>query len=144
MAQQRSAAPCGGMRCGAAPCPAVRCCVVLRDNLYFKHTAIPGMKRSTRYQVPGNGMYGLCTRILVFASVETSRSPCFPPPTNYTRTADQNVTPQQAHSTAQHSTGQLALHQRLLALSTRCSHQMMGLFFLHPLHVLVASFLARA
>ena len=62
-------------------------------------------------------------------------SPCPAPHANYTRIADQNVAPP---TSTQHSTGQLALHKQLLALSIRCTHQIMGLFFLPPLYVLVA------
>ena len=86
-------------------------------------------------------MYGLCTRLFAFSPVDLSRSPSVFPYANYTRTADQNVTPP---TSTQHSTGKLALHKQLLALSIRCSHQIMDLFFLTLLHVLVAFFLARA
>ena len=50
---------------------------------------------------------------------------------------------QQKHTAQLSTTGQFALHKQLLALSNRCSHQIMGLFFLPPLHMfLVAFFLA--
>ena len=65
----------------------------------------------------------------------------FPPHTNDTRTADQNVT---RPTSTQEAQGQFTLHKQLLALSNHCSHQIMGLFFLPPLHVVVALFLGRA
>ena len=80
-----------------------------------------------------------CCVPLVFFSLflhvfDLSRSPCFSPHAKYPRTADQDVTP--VASTAQlGTTGQFALHKQLLALSNRCSHQNMGLYFLPPLHV---------
>ena len=83
--RQRRAVPCLAPRCGA-----LSCC----DVHYFEHTAVPGMKRSIRYQVP------VCTRSQVpvctccvfvffaFSSVDLSRSPCFSPHAICTRTAD--------------------------------------------------------
>ena len=135
-AAQRSALRCRAVRCRAF-CPALRCCVVLPCALF---RTFSNVRYETKYQVSGAGMYMLCTRILAFSSVDLSVSN-FSPHANYTRTADQNVTPP---TSTQHSTGQLALHLQLLASPIRCSHQIMGLFFLPPLHVLVAFFLARA
>ena len=83
------------MRCSAFSlrCGAVSCCAVLS----FEHSATPGTKRSTRYQVP------VCTCwvivFLLFLSVDLSRSPCFCPHANITRTADQNVTRANKHTT---------------------------------------------
>ena len=58
-AAQRSAAPCGAVRCCALPCGSVLCraapCYAV---LSFVHT-VPGVVRSTRYQVP------VCTCVLV-------------------------------------------------------------------------------
>ena len=128
-AAQRGAVPCPSF-CGAVSCGAVR---------YFEHKAVvPGMIR-----VPGTVVYVLCTRLFCFLLlIVLSRSPRFRPPANITRTAVQNV----ISKSTQHSAGQLALHKHLtLALSIRYSHQIVtGLFFLSPLHVSVAFYLARA
>ena len=79
----------------------------------------------TKYQVPGTGMSVLCTGIFAFSSVDLSRSSCFLPHANYTRTADQNVTPP---TITLHSAGQLALHKQLLALSIAVSaHAALGI-----------------
>ena len=104
--QQRSAAPCGAVRCGAVPCPAVRCCVVLRCVVLrcALFRAYSSIRYETKYQVPGTGMYVLCTRLFPFSSVDLSRSPRFFPHADYTRTADQTVTPS---TSTQHSTRQL-------------------------------------
>ncbi len=124
VAQQRSEAPCGAVRCGAVPCPSFCGAVSCGAVRSFEHTtvAVPRM-----IKVPA-----LCTCcVLVFCFLQLivlSRSPCFRPPANVTRTAVQNVT----STSTQHSAGQLALHKHLLALlSIRYSHQIIkGLFFL--------------
>ena len=125
VAEQRSAVRCRAVRWRALPCTAVLC----RAALCF-------LSNIRQCQV-----YVLCTRLFAFSLVDLSRSPCVFPPANYTSAADQNVTPP---INTQHSTGQLYLHKQLLALSISCSHQIMGPFFLPPLHVLVEFFLARA
>ena len=53
IAQSRSTASYGAARCGAVPCLALLCCAVsCCAVLSFEHTAVPSMKRSTRYQEP--------------------------------------------------------------------------------------------
>ena len=108
-AQQRSTLPCRALHCGAVPCRAV---------LSFEHRGVPGIIRVVAYS------------FFCFFSFDFSRSPCFSPHANYTRTANQNVSPP---TSTQHSTGQFALHRQLLALSFRYLHQIMGLLFLPPL-----------
>ena len=85
-------------------------------------------------------MFVLCIRLFAFL-VDLFRSPCFPPYAHYTRTADQNVT---MPTSTQHNTGQLALHKQLLALSSACSHQIIGLFFVLPIHTCFSCILPRA
>ena len=63
-AAQRSAAPCSAVRC-----PALRCCVVLRCAFFQSYSST---RHETKYQVPGAGMYVLCTRLFAFSSVDLS------------------------------------------------------------------------
>ena len=127
IAQQRSAVRCRAVPCLVLPCAAVLC----RAALCF----LSNVEQCQVLHVL------LCPIFLAFSSLDLSRSPCFFPHANYTRTADQNVTPP---TSTQRSKGQFALHKQLLAISNRCSQQIMGLLFLPPLHVSVAFFLARA
>ena len=133
-AQQRSVAPCGAVRCGAV-CPSLRCCVVLRCVLSFEHRAVPGIIRVVVYY----SYFFFFYMYLIF------HGPLFFPHAKYPSTADQNVTPvTKAQSTAEHN--RAICSKQLLALSNRCSHQIMGFFFLPPLHVFSFIFpcLARA
>ena len=124
-AAQRSAVRCRAVRCRALPCAAVLC----RVALCF-------ISNIQQYQG-----YTWCCILFVLLFLHLALSvPMFPPHANYARTADQNVA---SPTITQHSTGQSALNKHLLALSNRCSHQIMSLFFLPPLHVLVAFFLAQ-
>ena len=59
IAQQRNAVRCHAVPCLALRCGAVSCCAVLS----FEHTPVPGI-----IQVPGTGMYVLCTRLFAFFS----------------------------------------------------------------------------
>ena len=110
-----SAAPCGAvclaLRCYVVPRCAVLCCAFV---LSFEHTATSGI---------------CVVYFFAFSSVDLSLSPCFFPNANYTCTVTANK------RTAHHSKGQFALHKQLLALSIRCSHQIMRFLFLPPLHV---------
>ena len=59
-----SAAQRSAVRCGAVPCPAFCGAVSCGAVLSFEHTAVvPGM-----IQVPGTGMYVLCTRLFAVFS----------------------------------------------------------------------------
>ena len=142
IAQQRSVAPCGAVRSRAVRCRALRCgAVSLRCVLSFENRAV-----STGY----NACCVRSTTFPLFSSTchivfDLSRPPVFLPHANYPRTADQNVRPvTKAHSTAEHNRG--ICSKQLLALSNRCSHQIMGLFFLPPSHVFscILPCLARA
>ena len=55
-----SAAPCGAVPCGAVPFPAVRWYAMPRRDVFFSHTLVLGIMRSTMYQVP------VCACILFF------------------------------------------------------------------------------
>ena len=108
IAQQRSAAPCGTVRCRALPCGAVPCCAALP----FEHTAVPGIMR---YPVP-IGMY-VCTCVLVFFRflhlIVLSQSSFLFILHPYWRSERDN-----ANKHTQQSTGQSALRiKQLLALS---------------------------
>ena len=119
VAQQRSATPCGAVR--GALCRAASGCAVLS----FADT-VPGIMCSTRYQVP------VCTCLLVLFSRLTvlPRPRLPPPPANYTRTADQNVT---SPSSTQHSTKAISCaHSTLGLIKPLKLNQIMGLFFLPP------------
>ena len=107
---QRCAVPCG-----VVPCLALRCGVVLRCALFRTYSSATGIR--------------VVYSSFVFSTFDLSWSPCLFPRANYTRTADQNVTPP---TSTQHSTGQFALHKQLLALSNRCSYQIMGIFLSAP------------
>ena len=112
----------------AAQRSAVRCRAVL--GCAFFRTAVLGMKRSTRYQVP------VCTCcVLVFLPFLQLIS--LGPHVSAARKLHPYFRSERDTATsAQHSIEQLALHKQLLELSIRCSHQIMGLFLLLPLHVL--------
>ena len=119
---------CRAVRCLAMRCGAVLVCAVL----CFEHTALP------RIRVVVHSYFNL------FLHFMTSLGPMVfhrPKLTPVNCTADQNVTPP---TSAQHITGQIALHKKLLALSVQSSHQTTGLLFLPILHVLGATMLARA
>ena len=127
--RQRSAA-----RCGAVPCPSVCGAVSCGAVRSFEHTAAVTKTSScsTRYDTETRFMYVFCVLVFLLSLVDFPLSapmpPRPPPRANIARTAVQNVT----SASAQHSTGQLALHKHLLTLlSIRYSHQKItGLFFL--------------
>ena len=135
IAQQLSVAPCGAVRCGAVPIASVLCRAAL--CAFFRTWSSTG--------------YNTCCCVLRFfffiflhVFVWSFTAPCFFPHANYPRTADQNVTPvTKAHSRA--GRNRAICSKQLLALSNRCSHQIMG-FFLAPLHVFscILPCLARA
>ena len=103
IAQQRSA-----VRWRAVPCLALRFAVLCRAALFFLSSIYSNSTRchtGTRYlYIRVVYSYFFFVQLIVL-----SQSPCFPPPANYTCTADQNVT---SRST-QHSAGQLALRHLL-------------------------------
>ena len=106
-------------------CPSLRCCVVLRCELSFEHRAVPGIIRVVFYFFFFFFFY-MC---LIF------HGPLLFPHANYPRTADQNVTPvTKTHNTAEHNRA-ICSAQAALGISNRCSHQIIGLFFLPLLHV---------
>ena len=141
MAQQRSVAPCGAVRSHAVQCRALRCgAVSLRCVLSFGRRAVPGIMRVVVY-----GVLLFLFFLFYRLCIRSFTPPCFFPHANYPRTVDQNVTPvTKAHTAQLSTTGQFALHKQPLALSNRCSHPIVGLLFLPPLHslFLVAFFLA--
>ena len=53
IAQQRSAAPCGAVRCRALSCGAVRCCTMPRCAFFGAYSTTCNAK----YQVPDTGIY---------------------------------------------------------------------------------------
>ena len=120
--QLRSAAPCGAVPGRALPCAAVLC----RAALCF-------LSNIEQYQV----YYVL---FFIFLNLISLGPQVFP------RTQVTPILPIRTwhRQQAQDNTGQFALHKQLLAISNHCSPQIMGLFFLPPLHVLVAFVVARA
>ena len=102
----------------------------------LKHTAVvPGM-----IQVPGTGM--CCALVFLTPSVDCPLGRHHPPPpTNYTRTADQKVT---SPTSTQHGEGNYLRTSGSWHVSIRYSHQIVGLFFFPPSKVSVAFLLARA
>ena len=139
LAAQRSAVRSRAEPCGAVPCPSLRCCVVLRCVPSFEHRAVPGIIRVVVYYF-FSFSFSACI-YLIFHGPLFFPPRKLPPYCRWERNTGNNK-----HTAQLSTTGQFALHKKLLALSNRCSHQIMGLFFLPPLHVFsrILPCLARA
>ena len=139
--QQRSAVRCRAVPCGVVPCPAVRSGFMLRCAFFRTYSSTRHMMRSTRYRYVRVSLSSFSCFFFKVDCPLSVRMP-HPPPTNYTRTADQNVT---LPTSTQHSAHVYSSAQAALGIINSLVAPNHGPLLSVPFpYVLVAFFLARA